>query len=40
MLRIEELDNPINIANIRKWNGEQLRKVRGGIIYIEDPLPS
>lgn len=39
ILRMEELDNPINIANVRKWNGEQLRKVRGGIVYIEDPLP-
>jgi len=39
ILRIEELDCPIKIENVRKWNGEPLKKVRGGIIYIEDPLP-
>lgn len=37
--QIEPLDPPLEIKSIRKINGQPLRAVVGGLVYIQDPMP-
>lgn len=37
--KIERLNPPLQISNIKRRNGQQLKAVVGGIIYIQDPVP-
>ena len=32
--RIDPLDPPLELSCFRKWNGEELRRVQGGIVYL------
>ena len=37
--KIERLSSPLQISNIKRRNGHQLKAVVGGIVYIQDPIP-
>ena len=37
--KIEHLNPPLQISNIKRRNGQQLKAVVGGIVYIQDPIP-
>jgi len=37
--KIERLMPPLQISNIKRRNGQQLKAVVGGIVYIQDSIP-
>ena len=38
ILRINKIE-PLSIEKIVKWDRDPLKAVRGGLVYIQDPLP-
>ena len=39
ILQIERLDPPLQKSSLLRFNGQPLRAIVGGLVYIQDPMP-